>query len=300
MKYVKNNTMSEIYNCSICSAEMYKMFEYRMFSYFRCPICQHVTTFPYPTELQIKQHYSQAFKEGNYYVARKYNKIYKSVMSEFVKTINKALLRQGKSIVDSSILDVGCFTGEFLYQMAQAGANVCGIELQDEAVKIANEKLPGKIIKADIMDENATLPQFQFDIVTLFGIIEHVKDPIFLLERATKFLKAGGLLAIQTPSSKSFLAGVMRKYWPPYTPIEHIHIFSFKSLALIYKKLGLKNIIFKRHWKKLSAAYAHSMLRTFGPEFHKIFKPFYNVLPNFITTFRFPFYIGEIVVLANR
>ena len=44
----------------------------------------------------------------------------------------------------------------------------------------------------------------------------------------------------------------------------------------------------------------NTMSEIFGPEFHKIFKPFYNVLPNFITNFRFPFYIGEIVVLANR
>jgi len=291
--------MVKIFNCVVCSSKIYKIFDRRKFNYFRCPACKHVTTYPYPTESQIKQHYSQGFKTGNYQVARKYSDIYTSNMNKFIKIVKTALLKQGKSIKDVSVLDIGCFTGEFLYKIAKEGANVCGIELQDEAVKIAIKKFPGKIIKANILDDNIALFKHQFDIVTLLGVIEHVTDPIKLLKRASELLKPQGLLMIQTPNSSSCYAKLMKKYWPSYTPIEHIHIFSNKSLFIALKKSGFKNIVSKRHWKKLSISYSQGMLRTFGPEFYKISKPIFNILPSFIMEKPLPIYIGEMIVLAN-
>ncbi len=56
---------------------------------------------------------------------------------------------QGKSLQGNSVLDIGCFTGEFLELLQDKGADVFGLELQTEAVDIANQKLPGKVYEAD-------------------------------------------------------------------------------------------------------------------------------------------------------
>ena len=39
--------------------------------------------------------------------------------------------------------------------------------------------------------------------------------------------------------------------------------------------------------------------KTFGTEFHKILKPFYDILPKFITERRMPFYVGEVILFAS-
>ncbi|WP_333656434.1 class I SAM-dependent methyltransferase [Dissulfurispira sp.] len=216
-----------------------------------------------------------------------------------VEVVKEYLYLQGKDIRGASILDIGCFTGEFIYLMSHEGADVFGIELQDEAVEIANERLPGKILKANIMNNDIILPRNQFDIITLLGIIEHVIDPVCLLKKAAELVKPGGLLMIQTPDSASFLARTMGRYWPPYTPIEHIHIFSRRSVSMVLKNLGCKDITIKRHTKKLSLSYVYSMLKVFGPEIYRFVRPFYKIMPDVMTNVRLPFYAGEVILLAR-
>ena len=285
--------------CITCQSKMNKMFGCHSFYYFRCPACRHVMTLPYPTMAQIQEHYSLAFEGGNYNTARKHADVYMSAMNNFVKLIKKYLERQGRSLNNLTVLDVGCFTGEFLDCMHQQGADVYGIEYQQQAAEIANQKLPGKIIRADILNDSFSLPISEFDIITLLGIVEHVIDPLRLIQRVIPWLKQDGLLIIQTPNSSSFLARIMGKYWPPYTPVEHIHLFSIKSLKEMLKRTGFENIHFKAHWKTLSISYVFSMLKTFSPKFHKSSKPFFNILPKFITEIKMPFYIGEIVLFAS-
>lgn len=274
------------------------MFDYREFGYFRCPECRHVTTFPYPTQSQMKAHYQRGFKEGNYKVAREHSEVYQSAMNKLSRLIENFLFEHDRSLSTSSILDIGCFTGEFLYHMSQRGAETYGVELQEEAAKIAEKKLPGKIFNEDILSAKFSLCNRQFDIITLLGVIEHVTDPIHLLKRASKLLKANGLLVIQTPDSTSLFPRMMRKYWPPYTPVEHIHIFSRQSLFIILHKLGFKSSVFKWHWKTLSISYVYGMFQTFGPEFYRIFRPLYTILPRGVRNIRLPFYIGETIVFV--
>jgi len=202
-------------------------------------------TLPYPTTLQIQEHYGQAFEEGNYNTVRKHADVYMSAMNKFVKLIKAYVNKRGCSLDSLSVLDIGCFTGDFLFCMHQEGADVYGIEYQQEAAKIAGRKLPGKIIFGDVLNDNFSLPLPKFDIITLLGVVEHVVDPVRLIERVTPWLKKNGLLMIQTPNSSSVLAKLMGKYWPPYTPIEHIHLFSTRSLAIMLKRTGLENITLK-------------------------------------------------------
>lgn len=285
--------------CIICQSKMNKMFGYNSFYYFRCPVCQHVTTLPYPSEPQIQEHYSRAFEEGNYNTARQHADVYMSAMNKFVKLIKKYLEKQNLSLDNLAVLDVGCFTGDFLQCMHQQGADVYGIEYQQQAADIANKKLPGKIVNADILSDSFSLPQSKFDIITLLGIVEHIIDPARLIQRVIPWLKQNGLLIIQTPNSSSVLARLMGKYWPPYTPVEHIHLFSIKSLKEMLKKSGFENIHSKNHWKTLSISYVFSMLKTFSPKFHRTSKSFFNILPKFVTEIRMPFYIGEVILFAS-
>lgn len=292
--------MTETNSCIVCSSKMRKMFDYKNFDYLKCSNCRHVTTYPYPTQSQIEEHYREGFKKGNYNVVREHSSVYEQAMGKMVKMIDDFLRERGRSIKSSLFLDIGCFTGDFLAQVSKMGADAYGVELQEEAVKIAESKLPGRIFNENVMSKNVSVGDRKFDIITLLGVVEHVTSPYQLIKRAGELLKPDGVLVVQTPNSSSMISKTLGKYWPPYSPVEHIHLFSTKSLINILNKSGFHNVECKQHWKRLSISYVYNMFETFGPEFYKMFGIFYKAMPKFIRNSRLPFYIGETMCFAYR
>lgn len=258
-----------------------------------------MSTYPLPDSATIEAHYAKKFQEGNYELLREYSGQYLGVYSKFVTVLERKLQSSHATLRGLSVLDIGCFTGDFLGLLTERGVvDVYGLELQPEAVEIATQKLPGRIFKADVFSED--FPAVTCDVVTLLGVIEHVIDPIGLLRRACELLKPGGTLMLQTPNSTSSLAHVLGRFWPPYTPVEHIHLFSKRALSQALNGLGLVDVTFKAHWKKLPIAYVYHMLQHFGPELHQLFRPLFRLLPSNIMNLSLPFYVGEVIVTARK
>lgn len=290
--------MGESNKCIVCGSGMKKLFKYRGYDYYRCGSCRHVTTWPLPSKDALREHYKEGFEKGNYCVARRHAAVYKDAMKKMVRMIASNLSAHGKSLSGSKILDVGCFTGDLMCTLRDEGADVYGVELQKEAADIAEERLPGRIYNEDILDQGGSLPREAFDVVTLLGVVEHVTDPALLISRARMFLKEGGVLVIQTPHASSALARTMGRYWPPFVPVEHIHLFSRKSLTDLLKKSGFGEVRHVRHWKTLSVSYTYGMLDTFCPELHRVVTPLYKVMPWSLKNARIPLYIGESMTFA--
>jgi len=282
--------------CIVCGSRQRKIFSYKHFNYYKCDNCGHVTTYPLPTKQSISKHYSDKFKKGNYSLlnsySQKYNKVYEGIANTLLLFISK----KNKPLLNKRVLDVGCFTGDLLVIFKRMGADVYGLELQKEAVKIANERLPKKVFEADVMSRKFNLGEF--DIVTLTGLVEHVTNPVALLNKVSKITKRNGYILIQTPNGSSFPAKLLKKYWPPYSPVEHIHLFTKKSLEMALEQNGFEPIYYKNHWKSLPISYVYNMLENFGPEFHSLMKPLAKVLSK--SNLSLPFYVGEMIVIAKK
>ena len=284
--------------CIVCSGKYQSIFTYTGFDYWRCSSCGLVATSPIPSAEKIEDYYRQTFQDGNYALLMQNPLQYEKVYAEFVDVLRNILTIEGRRFKGIDILDIGCFTGDMLVLLKQEGANVSGLELQKEAVEIANRKLPGCIYQADVFGDK--FPQVQFDIITLTGVIEHVIDPMKLLYRIFAQLKPGGIFLMQTPNSGSFLAKLMGKYWPPYTPIQHIYIFTINSLHQSLNNVGFARIKPTWHWKSLPISYIYNNLKTFGPEFQRILAPIYRLFPDKLKNLALPFYIGETIVTARK
>jgi SAM-dependent methyltransferase len=274
------------------------MFEKNGYRYRQCRFCGLVSTYPIPEPKLIEEHYCRKFEEGNYALLRLWSHRYLSIYRNYFQLLAKRLQSYGLPFEGLKVLDVGCFTGDFLELLRKRGADVYGLELQDEAVKIANQKLPGRVFKADVFSKD--FPQLQFDIVSVLGVIEHVVDPIGLLVRLSGLIRPRGTLLLQTPDSGSALARLMGKHWPPYAPVEHINLFSKKSLRLLLQRLRYEDIAFKAHWKTLPFAYIYNMSKNFGPEFHDLLTPFYRLLPSLSDSVSLPVYVGETILTALK
>jgi 2-polyprenyl-3-methyl-5-hydroxy-6-metoxy-1,4-benzoquinol methylase len=279
--------------CCVCGTAQPRIFRYCGHRYHRCPECGLVSTYPVPDDATIEAHYARKFNAGNYELRRRFEQRYQTVDRQYLE-----LLRPCIKVPHPSVLDVGCFTGCFLQLLEQDGWDVFGLELQPEAVEVARRRLPGRIFQADLHGDR--FPQRQFDVVSLLGVIEHVTDPMRLLRRCAELLAPHGTLILQTPNSGSLLARALGRLWPLYTPVEHIHLFSSQALQTALSPLGLRNVRVLNHWKQLPVAYVYEMLQTFGPEFHRLLTPLYRVLPRAVKEASLSFYMGELILLAEK
>jgi SAM-dependent methyltransferase len=97
------------------------------------------------------------------------------------------------------ILDAGCGTGGNL-RMLQEFGSVTGVELEPAAVEQAKKRTDGsvRILQGGIPDG---LPKGeQFDLVTMFDVLEHLDDPVGAVKALKALLAPTGQLFITVPA----------------------------------------------------------------------------------------------------
>jgi SAM-dependent methyltransferase len=138
------------------------------------------------------------------------------------------IIDQLSSRPTSSILDVGCRTGDFLMHF-NPGTRREGIELSDHYAEIARQR--GLIIYNDYL-ENVTF-NAKYDVVSSFAILEHIESPLVFLNKLSTIVNPSGILVILIPaynSLKRFVLDLFHRNWHMYTPPEHLNFFSASFL----------------------------------------------------------------------
>jgi 2-polyprenyl-6-hydroxyphenyl methylase/3-demethylubiquinone-9 3-methyltransferase len=132
--------------------------------------------------------------------------------------INPLRLTWIKSCVDltgKKVLDVGCGGGILAESIAQSGADTCGIDLSQKALKVAElhalevgATLTYRSIAVEALAEEQ--PE-QYDVVTCMEMLEHVPDPASVVRACAKLCKPGGTLFFSTlnRSPKSYLFAII-------------------------------------------------------------------------------------------
>ena len=147
---------------------------------------------PFPTLEAIEQHYASRFEEGNYQTLLALSEQYRKVYQDYVSWVTRHLALPGKRS-----LDIGCFTGELVAALLEAGADAYGLELQRSAVAVAQQRLSGRVFELNIDDNAEPFPEGSLDIVTMMAVIEHVQKPAALLKRVRSLLKDDGWLFLE-------------------------------------------------------------------------------------------------------
>lgn len=139
----------------------------------------------------------------------------------------------------SRILDVGSGYGFFLQAMLNKGfKNIVGLEISRERRNISKKITKAKVLDIDLLREQNLLESEKFDCITLFHVLEHIRDPISFLENIKKILKPRGALIIEVPNCKDMLLSVSKEYRDFYWQLAHLSYFSEKTLKEIIKNSG--------------------------------------------------------------
>jgi len=141
-----------------------------------------------------------------------------------------------------SILDVGCSSGSVLKVGADLGFHVQGVEPAPKAAATARnlgfEVFPGFLHEADFPDN-------VFDMVTLFEVIEHLREPLVLAHEINRILKPGGVWLIGTGNAESWTAHIMGSRWEYFDIARHgghISFFNPQSISLLAQKSGFEMV----------------------------------------------------------
>ena len=99
------------------------------------------------------------------------------------------------------------------------------------------------------MIETVDYPAGHFDFITFGATFEHLNHPAVCLEKALRWLKPGGIIHIEVPSSKYFIARLYNFYYwlrgtnyvtnlSPMHPPFHMYEFRIGSFRELGRKLG--------------------------------------------------------------
>lgn len=133
------------------------------------------------------------------------------------------------------LLDVGCGNGYLLKRMSEMGWQVAGTEVDAEALKVARSR-GLTVYHGELSDQN--FPDNSFDAVHLGNVIEHVYDPLALIQECRRILKPAGKLVILTPNSISWGHKHFKADWRGLEPPRHLQIFNPPSIKLVLEAAG--------------------------------------------------------------
>lgn len=89
------------------------------------------------------------------------------------------------------LLDLGCGSGTKLFEFAERGYEVWGVDVGEETIRLCKELLPeGHFIQGELQETD--LLDGHFDYIRIDNALEHVPNPKEVLRKCRRLLRVGG------------------------------------------------------------------------------------------------------------
>jgi len=241
--------------CPICShpdsahfADGYdRLFELApgRFALYRCQSCRCIYQRPFPPEALLPTFYPDEYwwsgsKGAGGAPSRAMNhleRIYREfVLRDHVRFLERCA--RSSDLSRRSLLDIGCGGGSFLHLAQRRGFVPHGMDSSAKAVAVASEQYGLPVREGHVGSDVWQGKQFHF--ITMFHVLEHLRDPLAALEYADGLLEPGGSLIIQVPNAGSIQAGVFGSRWYGLDVPRHVVNFTEKALACLVERAGFE------------------------------------------------------------
>jgi len=200
----------------------------KLYNYQLCAECGFVQCSPVPSQEELLNFYQKEYA----YEWFQSNSYFKRIQAKHrLHKINESL----KGCV--KLLDFGCGHGFFVEEAARKGINAHGFDIGVD--KIINTR-GYQIVNKNSFDEYL---EAQFNIITAWHVIEHMRDVNQVISDLKGRLSDGGKLIIALPNLGSLGFRLFKQKWGwIQQPYVHMNHFNNKTLSMVLKKHGFKII----------------------------------------------------------
>lgn len=229
--------MARIFYCAICR-DTRKDFSIicpvtlgwqTAFDLIECARCKTRQFFPLPGVEQLEKFYGSGYYGGDWYKQRGLGKVF----------AKKYLAKKEAG----KYLEVGCSLGYFLDGIRQScDWQISGVEFSEDAVEHARTELSLDVRQGELSQVNYQ-PE-TFDFIRICNVLEHVTDPLEMLEECRRIIKPDGFLHLSVPNgltdSRYLLNFYKSENQPPLSKDGHLFFFPKETLLFILKKTGFE------------------------------------------------------------
>ncbi|KAL4432255.1 hypothetical protein ABPG74_020223 [Tetrahymena malaccensis] len=133
-----------------------------------------------------------------------YNFARVNFIKEFMKDFNKQNYHLKLPLKNLQILDVGCGGGLLSESLCRLGANVTGLDANENSISIANShKKLDQFLEERLNYKQGTAEELcsqniQYDMVTCMEVIEHIQDKEHFIATLSQLVRPGGMIFVST------------------------------------------------------------------------------------------------------
>jgi SAM-dependent methyltransferase len=220
--------------CPICESKFISQYliSFKEYTFFNCINCD--VDFCYP------------FKNPGSKWYEKFQVCYRLGYKESITWDHRQFFKTS-DLQYRTLLDVGCGSGYFLSEARRRGFKVTGIDFDFNAISFGKYKFDlNDMYCGSLKSFKDKYPEKRYDIVTFFGVFEHLDNPTEFLDDVSSVLNPGGHISFTVPYRDRKPNFGLKEWWdqPPF------HLTRWNKTAIrniLYKKSFLtKNIIVGR------------------------------------------------------
>jgi len=207
-------------------------------SYFECRVCgvTYLVGFGLPQRRYDREYFGEEYR-------RQYGRTY---LEDFdgIKAAGRrrvAVLRRLLGSPGGRLLDVGCAYGPFLAAAREAGYRGEGLDVSQDAVEHVHAALGMPCRRGDFeAQDGEPWGAGSFDVLSMWYVIEHFRDPARALARAAGLLRPGGVLAFSTPNGAGVSGRRDREAFLRSAPEDHRTVWTPRTARRVLRRFGFR------------------------------------------------------------
>lgn len=223
-----------------------------IYSVYECQTCSLQRTTPRPTPSSMHHFYPDdygPYSDKPFSIGR--TRGFKGMFYKLFKLNTRVLpLKSG------SMLELGCSSGSYMEYAKSEGWDVEGVEYSINAAKVAIDK--GFKVHVGALEDIPNCDK-KFDLIVAWMVMEHLHQPVQVLNNLNSWLKDDGYLVFLVPDSN----GLSRKLFNNLSYDLHLpnHLFHYnaKSIEILLEKTNwkLERIFWQRNCTSILGSFVH-------------------------------------------
>ena len=243
--------------CPLCKSKASRRFPLPHTAVWKCVnrTCGLQFAHQQPDEKQLGQAYRQLYYPAS---ESEQGATFENTPPEVLRTFFAYTSRTIGRLVGLRMLDYGCGIGQMAPIALRYGLRVTGIETDASARAQAKRAGYAAVFEniGELQERGAT--EQEFDLVILWDVIEHLREPWRDLEKLRTFVSPAGRLVVATMNTDSLRARLFRSGWVNFHNPTHLFYFTRRSLRKLLEETQYTHV---EEWKVFTSYSHHSRIR---------------------------------------